>query len=142
MEERLRTGAQPASTPGSGEIVGYGLLAAAVAAGVLYLDGQRPRDIAVIAGAILALLATLVLIAPRLRVPQEKEDAVARRHDEPPEAANDTARQYGRRVERPTGTEPPTTTTPGSEEVTESGSNSPAGSAESGRRAKRGRRRR
>ncbi|HEX6197989.1 MAG TPA: hypothetical protein VFZ37_18910 [Jiangellaceae bacterium] len=116
----------PPNTPGSGEIIGYGLLATGVAAGVLYLDGQPPRDIAIIAGAILALLLTLVVIAPRLRMP-DKEDAVPPISPDPPPV---TAREYV----NPAPPERPATSRDFGLSTTRSASR--------GRRANRGRRRR
>lgn len=126
MDEHRSASSVPPNTPGSGEIIGYGLLATGVAAGVLYLDGQPPRDIAIIAGAILALLLTLVVIAPRLRMP-DKEDAVPPISPDPPPV---TAREY---VD-PAPPERPATSRDFGLSTTRSASR--------GRRANRGRRRR
>jgi len=82
---------------------------------VLYLDGQEPRTIAAVVGAILALLVALALIAPRLRVSMER-DGTPPGHGTPTEMGGSRAEPA-----HPV----PDTTAP----------------AKPGRRAKRGRRR-
>jgi uncharacterized membrane protein len=69
------------------EVVVYGLLAAAIVAGVLYAGGRTPVQIGATAGTIVGFVAVFAIIAPRARRPVEVERA----DDAPPPAPADTA---------------------------------------------------